>query len=277
MKQIEAFVDSIYLNVGGNLKEVQELKAEMKGHLLEAVHELKSEGKSEQEAIELAIERFGGEKEIRSIVAQLFKAQKTFAKWVLFCSVAFLLIFLSIFGFVWQYEEQHSHELSVIATQIADELKGEKLVSLEMKKEIARLVESTDFISDVSIYSSKKIRTEDDGTIFYNTEIEKPDYQYKKIVWSPEWLAHDFFPYGNGDKEWYVEMKYRSFDTFAGYVLIAGLTINWTLFTIWATINAYHHKRLNTGWIIIFALFNLLGYVAYLLIPKWYRPKQELI
>ena len=41
MKQIEAFVDSVYQNVGGNKKEIQELKAEMKGHLLEAVHELK--------------------------------------------------------------------------------------------------------------------------------------------------------------------------------------------------------------------------------------------
>jgi cytochrome c-type biogenesis protein CcmH/NrfF len=59
MKQIEAFVDSVYQNVGGNEKEIQELKAEMKNHLLEAVDELKKEGKSEQEAIDIAIDRFG--------------------------------------------------------------------------------------------------------------------------------------------------------------------------------------------------------------------------
>lgn len=273
MKQIEVYVDSVYHGVGGNEKEIQELKTEMKSHLMEAVHELKSEGKSEQEAIDIAIERFGGEKEMRLIVGQLFQAQKTFAKWVLFCSVAFLLIFLSIFGFVWQYEEQHSHELSVIATQVADELKGEEVVSSEMKKEIARLVESTDFISDVSIYSSKKIRTEDDGTIFYNTEIVKPDYQYKKIVWSPEWLAHDFFPYGNGDKEWYVEMKYRSFDTFAGYVLLGGLAIYWTLFTIWATINAYHNRRLNVGWVLAFSFLIVIGYLFFVLVGKRVQSK----
>ncbi|WP_236717636.1 hypothetical protein [Rummeliibacillus stabekisii] len=146
-----------------------------------------------------------------------------------------------------------------------------------MRKEIASLIESTDFISEVSVYNSKKIRAEEDSTVIYNTDIVKPDYQYKRIVWSPEWLAHNLFPYANGDKEWYVEMKHRSFDAFAVYVLLAGLTIFWTLFTIWATINAYHHKRLNIGWIIVFALFNVLGYVVYLLIPKWYRPKQELI
>ena len=92
MKQIEAFVDSVYQNVGGNKKEIKELKAEMKSHLLEAVHELKAEGKSEQEAINIAIERFGGEKEMRSVVGQLFKAQKTFAKWVLYVAVTFLFI-----------------------------------------------------------------------------------------------------------------------------------------------------------------------------------------
>ena len=92
MKQIEAFVDSVYQNVGGNKKEIKELKAEMKSHLLEAVDELKAEGKSEQEAIEIAIERFGGEREMRSVVGQLFKAQKTFAKWVLYLAVTFLFL-----------------------------------------------------------------------------------------------------------------------------------------------------------------------------------------
>jgi len=37
MKQIEAYVDSVYHNVGGNNTEIQELKAEMKSHLMEAV------------------------------------------------------------------------------------------------------------------------------------------------------------------------------------------------------------------------------------------------
>ena len=64
MKEIDVFIDSVYQNVGGNKKEIQDLKAEMKSHLIEAVHELKAEGKTEQEAIEIAINRFGGEKVI---------------------------------------------------------------------------------------------------------------------------------------------------------------------------------------------------------------------
>jgi hypothetical protein len=53
MKQVEAFVDSVHQNAEGNKREIKELKAEMRSHLLEAVHELKKEGKSEQEAIQL--------------------------------------------------------------------------------------------------------------------------------------------------------------------------------------------------------------------------------
>ncbi|MDV7767608.1 permease prefix domain 1-containing protein, partial [Peribacillus sp. CSMR9] len=105
MKEIEAFVDSVYQNVGGNKKEIQELKDEMKGHLLEAVHELKLEGKSEQEAIEISIERFGGEKEMRSIVGQLFKAQKVFAKRVLHIALTFFVLTTVVCGVLWALDQ----------------------------------------------------------------------------------------------------------------------------------------------------------------------------
>lgn len=268
MKQIEVFVDSVYHGVVGKKEEIQELKTEMKSHLLESVHELKSQGKSEKEAIELAIDRFGGEQELRSIVAQLFQAQKTFAKWVLYCSVGVLLISLSFFVFIWQYEEQHSHELSNISSQIFDELRGKNDISPEVKKEIARLAGSTDFLSDVRIYNSKSIRTDGKDSVFYNTELMRPDYQNKRIVWAPEWLDVEFFPYGNGDGQWYVEMKDRSFESLAVYILLGGLAIYWTLFTVWAIINAYHHRRLNIGWIIVFASFNCVGYLVYYVFGK---------
>jgi hypothetical protein len=32
MKQIESFIDSVYQNVGGNEREIQELKSEMRKH-----------------------------------------------------------------------------------------------------------------------------------------------------------------------------------------------------------------------------------------------------
>ncbi|NER42985.1 hypothetical protein G3M54_21320 [Bacillus megaterium NBRC 15308 = ATCC 14581] len=76
MKRIEAFVDSMYLNVDGDKQEIEELKAEMKNHLFESVQELKEGGKTEQQAITIAIQRFGEEKEMRAVIGQLFEIQK---------------------------------------------------------------------------------------------------------------------------------------------------------------------------------------------------------
>ena len=52
----------------------------------------------EEEAIEIAIERFGGEQEMRSVIGQLFKALKTFAKWVLYLAVTILVFSSTVFG-----------------------------------------------------------------------------------------------------------------------------------------------------------------------------------
>lgn len=62
MKRINKFVDSIYKSVQGDKIEINEMKEEMKTHLIESVEELKAEGKTKDEAILLAINKFGEEK-----------------------------------------------------------------------------------------------------------------------------------------------------------------------------------------------------------------------
>ncbi|WLD94296.1 permease prefix domain 1-containing protein [Alkalihalobacillus sp. AL-G] len=270
MKQIEAFVNEVYHSVGGNKKEIEELKAEMKNHLLEAVHELKSEGKSEQEAINVAMERFGGEKEMRSVVGQLFKVQKVFAKWVLNLALISFFTTAIVFGVIWSTEEQNAHENSIVATYIFDVLEGKEVISEDMEEEIIDLVRETDQISKVKIFNVRDLKKESENysSIFEYIKNAKPNYQYQRAVWAPEWLLVDFFPYGNGDSEWYVEMETRHIGSFMTLVLFVGVTIYVTLFTIWATINAYHHRRLNAGWVIAFALFNIVGYLVYYLVGK---------
>ena len=99
LKQIELYVDAVYQNVGGNKKEIKELKEEMKFHLLEAVQELKTEGKSEDEAVEIAIRRFGDEKLIANGLYEFFKYQKQFTTNLLRFTLLSLLI--AIISIVW--------------------------------------------------------------------------------------------------------------------------------------------------------------------------------
>ncbi|MCA1066654.1 permease prefix domain 1-containing protein [Rossellomorea sp. AcN35-11] len=269
MKQIDLFVDSVYKNVGGNKKEIQELRAEMKNHLLEAVHELKSEGKSEQEAIELAIDRFGGENEMRSVVGQLFKAQKMFAKWVLNLAIVFLLLSSVGFGFLWVVAEQNSHDISNDKTEIFNILHSNETISEDMQKEIEGIVKGSEDISQIQVYNVRDIKgdAESYSTVFEYVENAKPDYQFERNIWSPEWLFA-LYPSREGDSEWYVNMEIRYNEPVIGSILFVGFAVYITLFTIWATINAYHHRRLNIGWILAFALLNVVGYLIYALIGR---------
>jgi membrane protein DedA with SNARE-associated domain len=76
----------------------------------------------------------------------------------------------------------------------------------------------------------------------------------------------DFY-YATED-EWFLHIESKNLATLVGYMLTAGITVYVALFTIWATINAYHHRRLNLGWIIVFVILNVLGYWLYLLVDR---------
>jgi len=266
MKQIEAYVEELYQGVGGNKKEINESKKEMKSHLLEAVHELKQEGKSEKEAIQLAIERFGGEQEMRSVVGQLFKAQRIFANWILYLAITVLLLSIVAVGLISAYENENASENSEVASAVHEILTSQGSLTDSMKTEIAALIDGTDQISKVEIYNVNGVGV---NSVFDYVESAKPEYQYSKSVWSPDWLLANFYPYGSGGgNKWYVEMETRLIGSWMGIILFSGLAVYATLFTIWATINAYHHRRLNIAWIIAFAIFNVVGYLVYILVGK---------
>ncbi|WP_102261547.1 permease prefix domain 1-containing protein [Mesobacillus jeotgali] len=253
MKQIDVFVDSVYHGLGGNEVEIQELKAEMKSHLVEAVHELRTEGKTEQEAIEIAIQRFGGEKEMRSIVGQLFKAQKNFAKWVLILAMMFLIICGTLLTGAVIKETKMVGVQNITFSKIAAMVENEENLTPALTNEIEFLVEQNK-------YSIKSIKITDRRT-------GEDVFEYKNQIVGPKWL-YSYEDNGSIRDKLFLSMETQRFDDFLFIGLLAGIAIYWTLFTIWATINAYHHRRLNIGWIIAFALLNVFGYLAYFVFGK---------
>ncbi|MDP1383507.1 permease prefix domain 1-containing protein [Priestia megaterium] len=264
MKRIEKFVDSMYLNVEGDQQEINELKAEMTNHLLEAVHELKAQGKTEQQAITIAIKRFGEEKEIRAVIGQLFEIQKVFAKRVLYIAVVCLIVTMSSFYFLWKVEESTAQGISDTRSLISYELKDKDVITRDMKRKIEALVEDTNYVSGVTIYKSKNIISRSgENYVEYHWKSVQPDFQYQRTLWAPKWLGADFDTFGNGDEQWFVSIDNRSFSRLEVVVLFVGMAIYWTLFTIWAIINAYHQKRLRIGWVFMFVFFNIPGYLIY--------------
>ena len=92
MKQIDKYVNSVYKHVGGNKEEIESLKYEMKNHLLLLIEELKAEGKSEEESISIAINRFGEENQIENELIGIFKFVNKKAKKALIIALSFLLL-----------------------------------------------------------------------------------------------------------------------------------------------------------------------------------------
>jgi hypothetical protein len=112
MKKIDGFVNSIYAHASS--KEAKELKQEMRSHLLEAVEELIREGKTEKEAVTIAIERFGDEKQIKRGVFSLFNPQTNMIKNLFRTSlVTLFLCLIVLIGLIWTEHNNQNRLLNI--------------------------------------------------------------------------------------------------------------------------------------------------------------------
>ncbi|MGY0371992.1 permease prefix domain 1-containing protein [Clostridium sp. JNZ J1-5] len=168
MEQVNKYVNSVYRHVGGDEEEIKILKEEMKSHLLQMIEELKSEGKSEEESISIAIKRFGEETQIESELIGIFKFVNTKAKKALIAALSFLLIAIISFSIL------------IIGTNVS------------IKKYTAN---NTEIFNTMKSYDQESIDT-------INKHIEKVLNKSKKSV---KYVA--IFRVTNGEDEWYRNLK----------------------------------------------------------------------
>jgi hypothetical protein len=72
MQRIDEFVNSMYEDLNVNDHDIEELKSEMKTHLIDTVKDLQKQGKYEDESIDIAIERFGDKKQLHTGLLEIF-------------------------------------------------------------------------------------------------------------------------------------------------------------------------------------------------------------
>lgn len=92
MDRIDKYLNSIYRGASNSSKETEDLKQEMRSHLMQTVKELQENGVTEEESIRIAIERFGEEFQIRNELNQVLKFQKLFAQKTLIASLILLVV-----------------------------------------------------------------------------------------------------------------------------------------------------------------------------------------
>lgn len=226
MKQIDAFVNELYKNASGNNKEVLDLKAEMKSHLIESVYELKSEGKSEKEAVRVAIERFGKENELRSIISELVKTQKVFGKMLLYIGITILLVSIAISGYFLNVGSGHEREQAETAYAIGNIVESDSELKV-IDAKVKQLLEDKIYIKNVDVYLG-------DNRAYPVYEVGN-----SKGINFP--LIYDSYSYGANNSTVSIDIiNYRGFGILS---ILIGISTFGTLLVIWTIINIYHKRR----------------------------------
>lgn len=237
MKQIEQFVNSIYAHLSG--KEAKELKQEMRSHLLETVEELKAEGKSEQEAISIALDRFGDEKQITRGLLTMFQSQKKFAKWLLRSAVIFLLVGLVVSVSLFMRDKTYSETLDLMDNLVQSyQTKGE--FTSEDELALQDMVErNSKWFDNISYFAFIK-----DSEVDGKKTSEKLFTQGKEGNGESGMLSQGSV--GNDNDIWYVEWEYKTYDylkyEFLYYIFFA---ISGVLFILWGVVRFYNRNRLK--------------------------------
>ncbi|MCM3599066.1 permease prefix domain 1-containing protein [Metabacillus idriensis] len=207
MKQIDEFVNSIYENVSG--KEAAEMKEEMRNHLIETVEELKAEGKIEEEAISIAIKRFGDGKQITKGLLSLFKAQNKVVKNLFRLAYVCLIIGLGIF----------------IGLMIRDKMVGDEQIEVQAVLNDVINTSYKEFPEDVKsqIISNLKDATNDKLVYFALYKKQEGTPEHINVTEQPQFYGEmdQVLKYGdtrevyfaNDNNNWYAEVGYDGSQT----------------------------------------------------------------
>lgn len=226
-RKIDEYVDQVYRHAKGNEQEIQELKLEMKNHLLETVQELQAEGKTEDQAVRIAKERFGEVTELRNLVNQLFERQKNFGKWILSIGTGLLLVTVIAAVFILINGNNQTAEQADIAYSISGIAGDSTELADADEQEIESLLDQATYIQKTQIYT--------------DSSSADPFYTSSNDASFPANLFSAKYSYGTDENFVVLEITDKRI---IGLLLLAiGFTGFIILFSIWLAINRYHAKR----------------------------------
>lgn len=240
MKRIDSYVNAVYQNVGGNKNEIQELKEEMTIHLIETVNELKQEGKSEEEAIDIAILRFGDEKFISNGLIELFKYQKKFTTNLFRFALVWIIIAVFSFFSVLYLQEAYQSSLNNMTQGILNTVNNKETISSNeieiIENHISKFENKYDTLSYLGVFYDDV----QNGDIHIPSEAQ---YVYSEN----ETINTEMINFGIGMNNWFVEAQFE--DQHRNYFYIipySFLIISLVLFLVWLVSKMYNRKhRLN--------------------------------
>ncbi|MGE7024578.1 permease prefix domain 1-containing protein [Solibacillus cecembensis] len=237
MKQIDSYVNAVYQNVGGNKKEIQELKEEMRIHLTETVNELKKEGMPEKEAISMAIQRFGDEKIISNGLTELFKYQKKFTTNLFLVAVVSVILAAISFFSILQLEEGYQSSLKNMTQGILNVVNNKELITTTeikiIEEHTAEFQDKYDTLSYLGVFYDEE----------HDSELHEPN-EAQYIYPENTTISKDKINYGVGSNNWFIEAyledDYRDYFYLIPYSF---LIISFVLLLVWLVSKIYNRNQ----------------------------------
>jgi hypothetical protein len=87
MDRVERYIEAVGRHLDGNAEKLDDLKEEIRAHINESIKELQDSGKSKDESITIALNRFGEENKIEQELLKEFKYRKDIKKPIIIISL----------------------------------------------------------------------------------------------------------------------------------------------------------------------------------------------
>jgi hypothetical protein len=251
MRVINDYVDKLYKHANPKDPETIELKEETRLHLNESVTELMMEGYTENEAFQIAVERFGGLEQAEKIISLMEIRQRTFANWLLKVGISILLFASLGFGSFLYLGNFHDAHFADIGYHLGEN------VSVMEANEIDLLLKEEPLISKASIHSTE----------FRGINTDKADFTFEKSLRIPELFKREIV---YGTDQFFVSLEVIDVRTIGFLLFLIGSTIYYVLSTVWGLIQLYHADHLKFIWIASLVILNVLGYLLF-----WLRSRRK--
>jgi len=271
MKKINGFVSKLSRGYLSTPSEMKDFKEEIKSNLLISVKELIAEGYEEKEALNISISRLGDINQLKYEMNHLYNLKRIFEKWLLKVAIflGVLGVILHLGGFLW---EQYLRRMEV--TNVFDIVHKnigtfEQPVTKEMEDQLEMTFKGTVLVKAIGIQKEvneykpkycyiypKDAMVDDDQQIFV-----KDNFFFVQAHWN------DRYTIPNTKDAVFISLTTYWFSD--GFYIFAKtlLILYWILFALWASVEVLYNEK-NKKWIILFFIFNFIGYAIYKIVDS---------
>lgn len=237
LKHLDDYVDTLYQNADPRLQETIDLKEETRTHLEQSIRDLMLTGRSETEAMRIALDRFGGAEQADSIIKTMQIQQNRFAKRLLHIGwgvlLSTLLVFIASLWIGGKYDLTFADAVYLNVAEAAQ-------IDAETGQAI---LQTSGLIHGVSM-----------------TATDRPE---EAVSISKRWagsvgLISDERSYLENDVFTVIDVIDPR--KIGSILLLMGLTVYYVLSTVWGVITLHTRRRLNLFGLTLLLTLNVIGF-----------------